>query len=196
MNTPSHVILNLAILGRRSRSQLNSPILWGALVPDLAMFGFYAWARLVANMDDATIWREAYYEPFWQDIFAVGNSIPLALLVIALAVWAKRRRPDWSALANGAIFLAISVILHCLADLPLHVDDGHQHFWPLSSFRFRSTISYWDPDHHGGIVALIEFLLVLIASWRVWGVLRSRWLKVLVISSNVVMWMVYFSFYF
>ena len=46
------------------------------------------------------------------------------------------------------------------------------------------------------IIFLIEFLLVLIASWRVWGVLRSRWLKVLVISSNVVMWMVYFSFYF
>ena len=194
MNTPSHVILNLAILGRRSRS--HAPIFWGALVPDLALFGFYGWAKLVAQMDEGTIWREAYYEPFWQDIFAVGNSIPLALLVIALAIWIKKHRPDWEGLANGALFLGISVILHCLADLPLHVDDGHQHFWPLTSFRFRSAISYWDPDHHGGIVALGEFLLVLVASWRVWGLLRSRWLKILLMGSNALMWAFYISFYF
>lgn len=195
MNTPSHVILNLAMLGRRPRPQLNSPIFWGAMIPDLALFGFYGWAKLIANMDEATIWGETYYEPFWQDIFAVGNSIPLAILLIGLALWAKRYRPAWSALSNSVIFLAASLILHCLADLPLHVDDGHQHFWPLSSFRFRSTISYWDPDHHGGIVALGEFLLVLIASWRVWQLLRSRWMKLLLISSNAIMWLVYVSFY-
>ncbi|NEP61498.1 MAG: hypothetical protein F6K31_31865 [Symploca sp. SIO2G7] len=196
MNTPSHVILNLAILGRRSRSQLNGPIFWGAMLPDLALFGFYGWAKLIAKLDEATIWGETYYEPFWQDIFAVGNSIPLALVAIALALWVKGRRPDWKSLANGVIFLAASVILHCLADLPLHVDDGHQHFWPLSRFRFRSSISYWDPDHYGGIVAVGEFLLVLIASWRVWQVLRSRWMKALLISGNALMWLAYASFYF
>ena len=195
MNTPSHVILNLALLGRRSRSQLNSPIFWGALVPDLALFGFYGWAKLIAQMDEATIWREAYYEPFWQDIFAVGNSIPLALLVIAIALWIRGRRPGWQPLADGSIFLAASVILHCLADLPLHVDDGHQHFWPLSNFRFESKISYWDPDHHVGIVALGEFLLVLVASVRVWQILKSRWLKGLLFVSNGLMWILYASFY-
>ena len=101
MNTPSHVILNLALLGRRSRSQLNKPIFWGAMLPDLAMFGFYAWAKLVAQMDEATIWREAYYEPFWQTIFDAGNSIPLALLAIAIARSEERRvgkecRSRWS----------------------------------------------------------------------------------------------------
>ncbi|MBE9066912.1 hypothetical protein IQ260_09620 [Leptolyngbya cf. ectocarpi LEGE 11479] len=195
MNTPSHVIFNLALLGRRARPKLNSPIFWGALLPDLAMFGFYGWAKLIANLDEATIWRETYYEPFWQTIFDVGNSIPLALLAIGVAVWGRRRYPGWQPLADGAIFLALSVILHCLGDLPVHVDDGHRHFWPLSNFRFESPISYWDPDHHGRVFALVEFLLALIASWRVWRLLRSRWVKALLVGSNVLMWWAYVRFY-
>ncbi|MEM9266344.1 MAG: hypothetical protein AAGA46_12535 [Cyanobacteria bacterium P01_F01_bin.13] len=196
MNTPSHVILNLALLGRRSKSQHHSPIFWGAMLPDLAMFWFYGWAKLVAQMDEATIWREAYYEPFWQNIFDAGNSIPIALLVIAVALGLRNRYPTWQALADSAIVLAASVILHCLADLPLHVDDGHRHFWPFSNFRFESPVSYWDPDHHGGVAAMFEFLLVMVASWRVWQLLRSRWLKALLLGSNAVMWLVYASFYF
>ena len=195
MNTPSHVILNLALLGRRSQSHLNSPIFWGAMVPDLAMFGFYGWAKLIAQMDESTIWREAYYEPFWQTIFDIGNSIPLAVLVIAIAVWLGKRYPTWQPVTAGAIFLSVSVIFHCLGDLPVHVDDGHRHFWPLSNFRFESSISYWDPDHHGGIVALIEFFLVMVASVRVWQVLQSRWLKGLLILSNGFMWVIYAGFY-
>ena len=195
MNTPSHVILNLALLGRQSRSQLNGPIFWGALVPDLALFGFYGWVKFIDQLDEATIWREAYYEPFWQNIFAVGNSIPIALLVIAIAAWVGHRRPDWQPLTVGIIFLSASAILHSLGDLPVHADDGHRHFWPLSNFRFASPISYWDPDHHGGIVALIEFLLVMVASLRVWQLLRSRWLKGFLIANNSLMWVVYAGFY-
>ncbi|MEA5466170.1 hypothetical protein [Leptothoe sp. PORK10 BA2] len=195
MNTPSHVILNLALLGRQSRSQMNSPIIWGALLPDLAMFGFYAWAKLVARMDEATIWQEVYYQPFWQTVFDVGNSIPLALLAMGIAFWLGQRYPQWRSGGHVIIFLAASVILHCLADLPLHVDDGHRHFWPLSNFRFESPVSYWDPDHHGAVVALVELSLVLIASWPVWKLLRSRWLKALLIGSIGLMGVAYVGFY-
>ncbi|MEO0736346.1 MAG: hypothetical protein AAFZ35_06020 [Cyanobacteria bacterium J06649_12] len=195
MNTPSHVILNLALLGRRSRAQLNKPIFWGAMLPDLAMFGFYAWAKLIAQMDEATIWREAYYEPFWQTIFDAGNSIPLALLAIAIALGVRSRRPGWQPLTDSVLFLSASVILHCLADLPVHVDDGHRHFWPLSNFRFESPISYWDPDHHGAAVAGVEYALVLFASWRVWKLLRSHWMRALLIVSNGLMGLVYVRFY-
>ena len=195
MNTPSHVILNLALLGRQSRSHLNGPIFWGALAPDLALFGFYGWAKFVDQMDEATIWRDAYYEPFWQNIFAVGNSIPIALLVIAIAAWIGRRHPVWQSVTTGVIFLATSAIFHCLEDLPVHADDGHQHFWPLSDFRFASPISYWDPNHHGTIVALVEFLLVAVASIRVWQLLKSPWSKGLLLISNGLMWIFYAGFY-
>lgn len=195
MNTPSHVILNLAFLGRRSKWHLNSAIFWGALVPDLAMFGFYIWARFIAQMDESTIWNEAFFDPFWQDIFAVGNSIPLALVSIGMGLWVRRRYPQWQVAATTVIFLALSAILHSLADLPLHAEDGHRHFWPLSDFRYVSPVSYWDPDHHGRVFALVEGTMVLVASWWVWRLLRSRWAKFLLIASNVLMWFAYTQFY-
>ncbi|MEM9806868.1 MAG: hypothetical protein AAF959_16480 [Cyanobacteria bacterium P01_D01_bin.56] len=187
MNTPSHAILNLALLGRRSKPQLNSPIFWGALVPDLAMFVFFVWGRFIVQMDNETMWGDFFFRPFWQDIFAVGNSIPLALLSIGIALGVRRRYPQRQAVVTVIIFIALSSILHCLADLPLHADDAHRHFWPLSNFRYNSPISYWNPENHGQIFVLVETLLVLVASWRVWQLLRSRWAKVLLIGSNIFM---------
>lgn len=195
MNTPSHAILNLALLGHRSRSQLNGPIFWGALLPDLAMFGFYAWAKLVARLDEATIWRSEYYRPAWQTVFDIGNSIPLALGMIFLALALRRRYPHRSRLATAAVFGGLSVILHCLQDLPLHVDDGHRHFWPFTNFRFESSVSYWDPNHHGAWAALGEATMVLVASLWVWRLLRSPWSRGLLVASNLLMLLFYIQFY-
>ncbi|MGB5972116.1 MAG: hypothetical protein WBG38_02300, partial [Nodosilinea sp.] len=61
-------------------------------------------------------------------------------------------------------FVGASMVLHHLADLPLHHDDAHQHFWPLSSVRFISPVSYWDADHFGQIGATVELVLVLAAT--------------------------------
>jgi len=50
--------------------------------------------------------------------------------------------------------------------LPVHHDDGHRHFFPLSDWRFESPVSYWDPAHYGHIFLWIELLLV--AAGTVW----------------------------
>jgi hypothetical protein len=67
------------------------------------------------------------------------------------------------------------MLLHSLGDLPLHHDDAHRHFFPFLDWRFSSPVSYWDPEHHGQWVSLIEFSGVLAASvfmyWR-WITLR------------------------
>ena len=74
------------------------------------------------------------------------------------------------------------MILHCLTDLPLHHDDAHAHFLPLSNWRFESPISYWDARHHGRLIAAVEMLFVLgsacvlvlrspIKAWRIVGAL-------------------------
>ena len=74
----------------------------------------------------------------------------------ALIAW-RLRQPA------ARIFFA-SMALHCLMDLPLHHDDAHRHFLPLSTWRFRSPISYWDPRHFGSLVAGAELLGVLAGS--------------------------------
>lgn len=129
------------------------------------MFVFFAWARGIQGLPHQVIWRDAYYEPFWQNIFAVGNSIPLALVGIGLC-WRFKRM--W-----GVAFFA-SMVLHHLEDLPLHSDDAHRHFWPLSNVRIFSPISYWDARSYGWLGGGIELLLLLAASGYLWWRVRSR----------------------
>jgi hypothetical protein len=94
MNTPSHTILNLAILRRSQSPELTWPIVIGSLLPDAALFVFYGWARAIAQLPERVIWNEAYYQPFWQDVFAVGNSIPHGAGRLGVALWKKR--PVWA----------------------------------------------------------------------------------------------------
>jgi hypothetical protein len=185
MNTPAHSILNLAILGRRPSLLLTWPILLGSWAPDAALFVFYGWAKLT-GIPEAQIWQELYYDPLWQDFFAIGNSIPLALLGLGLAAWRCRR--GWMA------FFA-SMLLHHFADLPLHHEDAHRHFWPLSDYRFISPVSYWDRDHFGIYGALFETGILIIASVALWQRVRSRWGRGLLIIIDLTYLYSYFRLY-
>lgn len=165
MNTPSHLILNLAIL-RRSQLPVGTwSILSGALIPDLTIFGFYGWTRWAEHLPESVIWRQTYYSEPWQTLFGLSHSIPLALLGLGLSLGLKRRL--WS-------LLFASMVLHQLEDLPLHHDDAHREFLPITNQAFISPISYWDPAHFGAAGAFIELSLVLFAVASLWSRIESR----------------------
>ncbi|MCL1468070.1 hypothetical protein [Argonema galeatum] len=185
MNTPSHAILNLFFLGRQTQPQANLPIFIGAILPDIPIFVLYGWAKLIARLPERQIWSETYYEPFWQNIVATFHSIPLALLGCVIVY-----KLGWKNLQ----ILCISMVLHSLLDLPVHNDDAHRHFFPLSNYRFISPISYWDRQHYGGIVSVVEISLVLLATFPVFNLIQSWIGKGLVIAIDVVY--VYFLFRF
>jgi hypothetical protein len=155
LNTPAHIVVGLAILGRGRGRQHERWIVLGTLLPDLPMFGFYLWQRLALATPERTIWSSSYFEPAWQNFFDLFNSIPLALIGLAIAA----RYRAWP-----AIFLCGGLLLHSAMDLPLHHEDAHGHFFPLSSWHFESPISYWDPDRFGRFGAGIELACVAIAS--------------------------------
>ncbi|MGF1482104.1 MAG: hypothetical protein ACFB4I_21930 [Cyanophyceae cyanobacterium] len=165
MNTPSHWILNLALLGQAAAPKANGAIAVGAVLPDVPIFVFYLVAKVVYRMPERQIWSEAYYEPVWHTVVALFHSIPLALIGLALCAW-SRWRPG--------VIACISLVLHSLLDLPVHHDDAHRHFFPLSDYRLISPVSYWDPNHYGSAVALIELMLVCAATPVVFKVLNSR----------------------
>lgn len=168
MQTPGHILINLGILGRRNCPERGWPIILGALLPDAALFGFYAWTRLIQGQLDSEIWNTLYFLPTWQIVFAIFNSIPLILLGLGVAYYYKQ--------TLMTVFCS-SALLHCFQDLPLHHDDGHRHFWPFSMFRFESPISYWDPENNGIWGAGIETVLVLVASYFIFRRSQSRWSK-------------------
>ncbi len=186
MNTPSHYILNLAFLGKTLAPQENIAITIGAILPDIPIFIFYFVSKFIYKLPESKIWTEAYYQPIWQNIIAVSHSIPLALMGLAIFIYL-----DWQ---PGTI-LCLSIICHCLLDLPVHNDDAHRHFFPLSNYRFISPFSYWDINHYGKWVAGLELLLVLWANPLVLNLLKSPLSKGIVILIDFIYVFAYLRFY-
>lgn len=152
MNTAAHVVINSALLGGNKRPTLVVAILIGSLVPDLPMMAFYAWSKFITKASEQVIWTELYFQQEWQDFFDVFNSIPL--IVVGIGLFFLLNRQWLTAFFGGMLF-------HAFADLPLHQQDAHRHFFPFSDWRFESPVSYWDPAYHGDIVSAIEAFLVL-----------------------------------
>ena len=105
------------------------------------------------------VWREIYFTPFWQGIGMIVNSIPLYSLIALMGWWLRQPL---------ILILALSALLHLSLDFPFHNDDAHAHFWPLTTWRFESPLSYWDPDHFGLWAAAAEFLLALVLIVMLW----------------------------
>lgn len=158
--------MSLAVLGGGGRWRHAREIAAGSLLPDLPMFLFFVWERFVQGTSQDVIWGHAYFLEGWQQFFDVFNSVPLALVGLLLARAARR---------PGAVLFFAGVLVHVLLDLPLHHDDAHGHFWPLSDWRFESPVSYWDPRHHGAFGAGLEVLAVGVGGAVLWRRSASRW---------------------
>ena len=154
VNTPSHIAASLLVWRNEEGVLPVSAVIAGAMIPDLPMFGFYGYQRLWAGRSEGEIWTHLYFEESWQYLFDLFNSIPFAIGLIILCNWLGFR---W-----GMLFAA-SALLHMCCDLPLHHDDAHRHFLPISDWRLQSPISYWDPQHYGGYFAILELAFSIAA---------------------------------
>jgi hypothetical protein len=186
MNTPGHYVLNLALLGKTISPKYHLVIAIGAILPDVPIFCFYLIAKFILRIPEGKIWSEAYYEPFWQNIIALFHSLPLALIAVAIFY-----RLDY----KPGMILGLSLVCHSLLDFPVHHDDAHRHFFPFSNYRFFSPFSYWDTNHYGRIVALIEMALVLGVNPLVFSWLHSPWTKGIVLAIDFFYLFGYFRFY-
>ena len=98
---------------------------------------------------------------------AASNSFVLFGVVFAVGIWRK-----WPLL----IVFGGAALIHITLDFPLHADDAHRHIWPLSDWRFVSSVSYWDPDANGLIGSALETLMSLGAAAILWRRFpRSLW---------------------
>lgn len=187
MNTQSHVLMGAAFFGRPVPR-----LAWagaaGGILPDLPMYTIVAVLGLLGySLSD--IFDRLYWEPWWQIANAIGHNFLLwGALTIGSALVIVRRRaglaPAFSASSasvpagatDGTTTLlfafSASALLHSLIDFLTHRDDAHMHFWPLSDWRFRSPVSYWDARHFGNWFGLFEaalgigLILVLFRRYR------------------------------
>lgn len=154
MNTPAHVMLSLWALPGARAHPLWLPAFIGALLPDVPMFLFYG-VESALGTPETVIWGEHYFAAGWQDFFDLFNALPVILLAWFLA---RLRGSPWTAM------LCASMAVHCTADLLLHREDAHRHFFPLSDWRFVSPVSYWDPAHYGLVFLSVELVAVAVGA--------------------------------
>lgn len=165
MNTPAHIVVNLVVLGKGDSKEKIAAVIVGSVLPDLPLFLFYIIEKMVCQTPEKEIWSRAYYDPNWQYFIDFFNSVPIMCVGLALAIYKKSTM-------FTALFL--SMLLHVCLDFPLHHDDAHRHFFPLSDWRFESPFSYWDPAHYGTIFASVEVLLVVASSILLYRRYQSR----------------------
>jgi len=159
MNTPTHLIMAATVFAKPEQRKLTTAALLGGFIPDFSLYFLFIWHKFVLNTSTAQIFNELYFSKAWQQIFAIDNSFILWGAFLALAIWLKSK---WM------IALAGAGLLHILFDFPLHVEDARAHFWPVTMWKFHSPLSYWDPNHHGSIVAVLEIIMVCVMLGILW----------------------------
>ncbi|KAF0676775.1 cobalamin biosynthesis protein CobQ [Profundibacterium mesophilum] len=161
MNTPAHLVIGAALLGRRGMPATPWWGMAGGAAPDISLYVLAGAAMWVFGVSPQTVFGQLYFSGPWQQVFAIDNSVILWGLGLCLAAWRGS--------AAGVAFTG-AALLHLALDLPLHGDDARMHFWPLTDWKFDSPYSYWDRTRGAGWIALLEGAMVLVGA--VWLVLR------------------------
>lgn len=113
-----------------------------------------------------------YFSQAWQNVFRVDNSFVLWGIGLGLSIaWRSR----------VGIALCGAALLHIGLDFPLHVDDGRPPNWPLSTWIFESPVSYWDRNHHAGLVSPLEMAACLVFAAFALVQFKSLWVRLMVL---------------
>ena len=190
MNTPAHLIFGLTAFGKADNRRITAAALAGSLIPDLSLYLLAGWHLAVLGTAPETVFGTLYFSDLWQGIFRIDNSMVLWGIGLALAMMSGR--PALIALCSAAM-------LHLGLDFAFHNDDGRAHFWPISNWIFQSPLSYWDPDHYGGIVGAAEVAVALLCGGVLW-VRHRGWVMrtliavlVLTVFAPFVIWTLMFA---
>lgn len=86
-----------------------------------------------------------------------GHSLFVwGLAFFLIIVWKGKR-------LSAAMALLYGWLGHVIIDLLTHVDDAVPMFYPVSSYTFRSPVSYWDNDHYADAFSLLNTTLITLS---------------------------------
>jgi len=177
MLTNTHILIAAAALARpRFIKRQNMLVIFGGLFPDLSVFAMALVGRMPGN-EVANLWRKPdgmYWQEPWQFLSAFSNSIPLYIVALLGFMFLVRRHKPMRGLWLGLALFFAACLLHVLMDFPVHADDAHVHFWPLTGERFHSPVSYWQSQYFGDWVGAIEVVLGIGLATVLWRRFKTR----------------------
>lgn len=189
MMTMTHMLVAAAATTRAKSSKTQIGLAWLAgTFPDLSVVAMVIYARFVGF--EGNMWRQPdglYWVEPWQFFSAVTNSIPLYAVILLAGYLLYRRvqlkiaqgEPSTAAVkvSQALMIFGGGALLHVLFDFPVHTDDAHVHFWPLTDWRFYSNVSYYQPSNYGDIVGWVQLVLavamlvILMRRFKTWPVI-------------------------
>ncbi|MEM0899496.1 MAG: metal-dependent hydrolase [Pseudomonadota bacterium] len=180
MMTQTHLLVGAALFCSPARSwKQNAAVLAGAMAPDAAIYALFTWSKF-AGIPERQLWNEIYFSEPMLTYTAIGNSAPLYALIAILGlagvkamddqlVTLEERRnavrfhgstgPQYT---NVLVLFGLAALAHIALDFPVHANDAHPHFWPITDWRFTSPISYWDPAYYGDMVSAAEAIFGIV----------------------------------
>lgn len=172
MMTTTHVLMAAALTTRPHMKGALITFGWlGGFVPDAPMFMMVAASRMGAT-ETQNLWRQPdglYWTWPWGTAIDYSHSIPIwgVLLLLGYLLW-RRARDRWREIGLIVFVVAAGAFLHSFVDLLVHTNDAHAQFLPVSEWRFHSPVSYYQRDHYGLWVGLLEAAIgISIAVWIV-----------------------------
>jgi hypothetical protein len=147
LNTPSHVLVNCAVLRDRAAGSLWL-VVGGAALPDAPIFAFYLYEKLL-GVSERQIWGTDYFVSGFQPVIDALHSFPLIAAALGVSFLLR---------SHGLRAFSASLLLHAAIDFLVHHEDAHRQLFPFSDYRFLSPVSYWDPRHYGAWGAGLELL--------------------------------------
>tara|TARA_B100000745_G_scaffold199280_1_gene131432 strand:+ start:803 stop:1390 length:588 start_codon:yes stop_codon:yes gene_type:complete len=157
MITISHAVYSWAlaekVLNDHSQRNLLFMALIGGILPDIAIYFFFSYYKLIMSAPTNLIWSELYFSSAWTPIFTLAHSFILWLVLLIVSRLYKKRWLFW---------LSIGAFTHSVTDFFVHNTDAYAHFWPFFNWKFFSPLSYWDPNYYGEFVSRLDSFFVLL----------------------------------
>lgn len=147
MNTVWHLFWTYALF--REKKWVGLALLM-AIIPDMPWFISNVVAYSMNGFGPGT------FELAWENPYVlVAASFMNSFVVIGVIYLIVR-------LANLASLLPLVYgwVLHVVLDFFTHNTDAYPAFYPLSSWKFHSPISYWESSHHSQVFSVINLILV------------------------------------
>ncbi len=100
---------------------------------------------------------EYYEQPSGKIDLSVHSLVPVcSMLALYKLLGLKRKDPR-----KAMLYFLLGWAGHNLLDVPTHSSDARPLFWPLSKWRWKSPISYWDRDCYALPCTLVEHAIIL-----------------------------------
>ena len=139
----------------------------GATLPDLPAITGTVWLGSRRRRLDRPVLREEVCarRSFSGPDAALHSALPVGVLLLTILLTRGSRQRN---LYKPLLAFLMGWAGHVLADTLTHAQDARPILWPISGWRFRSPVSYWERSHHARAFSRVEHgTLLLLAVWTI-----------------------------